>query len=248
MKYFVRVPADSTVHLSILFLFIIFQLLMFTVDSFGISAGECLNFEKSIIDYREHLNPLFKKIKKNSTRYIIIHTSECDLKTTLKIVTKGKQDNHKWISRGGHSHYVIARNGQTYFILGNEYRAHHAGLSMWNGETNINHSSIGIELIGYHNQEITAKQYKSVQFLIKILKDKYHLDNLDVLTHSQVAYAKPNEYNPYKHRGRKHCAQNFNRTHAGLNTTWPYDPDVRAGRLAPEPKLAAIFYGVKSQP
>jgi len=35
---------------------------------------------------------------------------------------------------------------------------------------------------------------------------------------------------------------------AGLNTTWPYDPDVRAGRLAPEPKLAAIFYGVKSQP
>jgi N-acetyl-anhydromuramyl-L-alanine amidase AmpD len=206
---------------------------MFEVDSFGISAGECLNFEKSIIDYREHLDPQFKKIKRNSTRYIIIHTSECDLKTTLKIVAKGKQDNHKWISRGGHSHYVIARNGHTYFILGNEYRAHHAGLS------------IGIELIGYHNQEITAKQYKSVQFLIKILKDKYHLD---VLTHSQVAYAKPNEYNPHKHRGRKHCAQNFDRIHAGLNTTWLYDPDVKAGRLAPEPKLAAIFYGVKSQP
>ena len=242
MKNFVWILAGFAVNIVILFLFIVTQILLFTVGAHGITASECLKYENSIIDYSQHLNPLFKKIKRNSTRHIIIHTSECDLKTTLKIVSKGKQDNYKWISRGGHTHYVIARNGQTYSILGNEYRAHHAGLSMWNGELNLNRSSIGIELVGYHNRDITAQQYKSVQFLIKVIKNKYHLDDLDVLTHSQVAYSKPNEYNPYKHRGRKYCAQNFDRMRAGLHATWHYDPDVKAGRLAPEPKLAAIFY------
>ena len=248
MNYFVRILAGFTVHIVILFSIIVSQILLFTADVYGIIASECLKYENSIIDYSQHLNPLFKKIKRTRTRYIIIHTSECDLKTTLKIVSKGKQENHRWVSRGGHTHYVIARNGQTYSILGNDYRAHHAGLSMWNGELNLNRSSIGIELVGYHNQDITAKQYKSIQLLIKILKNKYHLDDIDVLTHSQVAYSKPNEYNPYKHRGRKHCAQNFDRILAGLNSAWHYDPDVKAGRLAPEPKLAAIFYENRKQP
>ena len=110
MKLFVRVLAGFTLFSVILFLLTICQFLLFTSDSFGISANEYRNFEKSIIDYRQRLNPVFKKIKRNSTRYIIVHTSECDLKTTLKIVSQGKQDNYKWVSRGGHTHYVIARS------------------------------------------------------------------------------------------------------------------------------------------
>jgi hypothetical protein len=243
MKFSVRVLAGFTLFPVILFLLTICQFLLFTTDSFGISANEYRHFEKSIIDYRQNLNPVFKKIKRNGTRYIIVHTSECDLKTTLKIVSKGKQDNYKWVSRGGHTHYVIARDGQTYRILDKKYRANHAGLSMWNGETGINRSSVGIELVGYHNKDITASQYKSVRFLIEILKNTYRLNNRAVLTHSQVAYAKPNQQIPFNHRGRKHCAQNFDRIRAGTGLTWPYDPDVKAGRLKPEPALAAIFYG-----
>ena len=117
MRLFARVLLDFDPHPFILILLTIFQFLFFASDSFGISATEYRNFEKSIIDYRQHINPRFKKLKRNSTRYIIVHTSECDLKTTLKIVSKGKQDNYKWVSRGGHAHDVIARHGQTYRIL-----------------------------------------------------------------------------------------------------------------------------------
>ncbi len=248
MKLFVRVLAGFTLHPVILYLLIICQLLLFISDSFGISENEHRHFEKSIIDYRQHLNPLFKKIKRNSTRYIIVHTSECDLKTTLKVVSKGKQDNYKWVSRGGHTHYVIARNGQTYRILDKKYRANHAGLSMWNGESSINRNSVGIELVAYYNRDITSSQYYSVRLLIDILKSVYRLDSRAVLTHSQVAYAKPNQQIPFKHRGRKHCARNFDRIRTGLGKTWPYDPDVKAGRLKPDPDLAAIFYGNKMQP
>ncbi len=248
MKLFVRLLAGFTSHPVILYLLIICQFLVFTSDSFGISENELRNFEKSIIDYRRHLNPRFKKIKRNSTRYIIIHTSECDLKTTLKIVSKGKQDDYKWVTRGGHTHYVIARNGQTYLILDKKYRAYHAGLSMWNGETGINRYSVGIELVGYYNRDITARQYNSVRLLLHILRSFYRLDSRAVLTHSQVAYAKPNQHVPFKHRGRKYCARNFDRILAGLGKTWPYDPDVKAGRLKPDQELANIFYGNKMQP
>ena len=247
MHYIVRVLIGFCLHPTILILLIVFNILLLATDSFGIPIKEYRNFQKSIIDYRQQINPLFKKSKRNCTRYIIIHTSECDLKTTLKIVSKGKQDNFKWISRGGHAHYVIARNGQTYRILDKKYKANHAGLSMWNGQYNISRISVGVELVAYHNRDITESQYKSVRILTDILKSIYHLDNRSVLTHSQVAYAKPNPKIPYNHRGRKHCARNFDRIRAGLGSSWPYDPDVKAGRLKSEPELAAMFYEDKWQ-
>lgn len=196
-----------------------------------------------IIDYRGRLNPLFPKRTRKSTKYIIVHTTECDLKTTLKIVSEGKQDNFKWVTRGGHTHYVIARDGQIYRILDEKFKAHHAGRSMWNGERNINRISIGIELVGYHNSNITTAQYKSVGLLIETLKNTYRLEDRAVLTHSQVAY-KPG---PFYRRGRKHCARNFDRKSSGLKPTWSYDPDVRAGSLQPDPELSSIFYGTRTQ-
>jgi hypothetical protein len=201
----------------------------------------------AIIDYRWRLNPLFPKRVRKSTNYIIVHTTECDLKTTLKIVSEGKQDNFKWVSRGGHTHYVISRDGQTYHILDEKFKAHHAGRSMWNGERNLNGVSIGIELVGYHDGDITASQYKSVGLLIEILKNTYRLDDRSVLTHSQVAYIESAKLVPFDKRGRKHCARNFDRQRAGLKPTWPYDPDVRTGRLQPDPVLSSIFYGTRNQ-
>jgi hypothetical protein len=247
MKLFIRVFANLSLHPFILSILMIFHFLLFTSNSFGTSATDCQNFQKSIIDYRQHLNPIFKKVERNCTRYIIVHTSECDLKTTLKVVSKGKQDNYKWVSRGGHTHYVIARNGQTYRILDKKYGANHVGLSMWNGETGLNRCSVGIELVAYHDGIITNDQYKSVRLLIDILRNAYRLYSSSILTHSQVAYAKPNDQIPFYHRGRKHCARNFDRIRAGLGPTWPYDPDVKAGRLKPEPELSTIFYGDKLQ-
>jgi len=113
---------------------------------------------------------------------------------------------------------------------------------MWNGETDISRVSIGIELVGYHYTPITNKQYQAVGILIDILKGVYNLGDREVLTHSQVAYGKPNVWIKKLHRGRKKCAKNFSRSKAGLESTWSFDPDVKAGRLVPDSKLAAIFY------
>jgi hypothetical protein len=96
MKLIFRALTGFTLTPVILFSFTLCQFLLFALDSFGISANNHQCFGKSIIDYRQHLNPAFKKIKRGCTRYIIVHTSESDLETTLKIVSKGKQDN--WLT------------------------------------------------------------------------------------------------------------------------------------------------------
>ena len=200
-------------------------------------------FQKSIIDHRRNLNRKFKKIRRKSTKHIIVHTAEGGLKSTLKVVSKGKSFRGRQRTYGGHTHYVIARNGRTYRILNKKYRADHAGRSMWNRATNISNISVGIELVGYHYTDITDKQYRSLAILIDILQDAYKLSDRAVLTHSQIAYGRPNRWIKRNHRGRKRCADNFDRSKGGVGPTWSYDPDVRAGRLAPDPKLASIFYG-----
>jgi hypothetical protein len=206
------------------------------------SPAERQAFQRAIIDYRSHLNPRFKKVKRTRTKYIVVHTAELGLRSTLRVVSRGKRFPSGRRTPGGHAHYVIARNGKCYRILDKAYVADHAGISMWNGERDLSRMSIGIELVGYHYDTITDKQYRSVGLLIDILQSVYGLDDRAVLTHSQVAYGPPNRWFRRDHRGRKRCAKNFMRAKAGLGPTWAYDPDVRAGRLTPDAQLARVFY------
>jgi N-acetylmuramoyl-L-alanine amidase len=212
------------------------------------TAAEQKVFEKSIIDKQRQLNAKFVKRTRRITRYIIVHTSEGGLNSTLRTVLKGKKDRAGRKTRGGHANYVIARDGRTFRTLDKRYQAHHAGLSMWNGESNISRVSIGIELVGYHYSSITARQYRSLELLLDTLQRIYRMDDLAVLTHSQIAYGKPNRWNNRSHRGRKRCAKNFDRTQAGLRPTWSYDPDVKAGRLAADPELSEIYYARHREP
>lgn len=208
----------------------------------GYSQAQYQRFQDKIIDYRSRLNPEFKKKRRQKTQYIIVHTSELGLDATLRVVSRGKQFKSGYKTPGGHAHYVIARNGRTYRIIDKRYRADHAGRSMWNGRTDISDVSLGIELVGYHTAPITKSQYRSLEMLFRILEKAYGLNDQAILTHSQVAYGKPNPWFRKNHRGRKRCAKNFNRAKAGIGPGWKYDPDVRAKRLMADPTLAGVFY------
>ncbi|HAR34370.1 MAG TPA: N-acetylmuramoyl-L-alanine amidase, partial [Desulfobacter sp.] len=203
---------------------------------------DLVRFQSRIIDYGSRINPRFKKKVRTRTRLIIVHTSELELESTLRVVSRGKRLENGRTTPGGHANYVIARNGTVYRILDKKYRADHAGLSMWDGRSDVSDISVGIEFVGYHDAPLTTSQYTSAEMLLLMLKRAYGLQDKDILTHSQIAYGKPNRWFSNNHRGRKRCAKNFDRTRAGLGPTWPFDPDVRAGRLTPDPMLAQVFY------
>jgi len=129
-----------------------------------------------------------------------------------------------------------------------EKLALHAGRSMWDGRRDIDYYSIGIEIGGYYNKDITPAQYKSLKELLDMLRKKYKVPSERVLTHSMVAYGAPNVWHKKSHRGRKRCGMLFARDSVrqrlGLEKKPAYDPDVKAGRLVVgDPYLAQVLYG-----
>ena len=176
-------------------------------------------------DIVDRLSPL------NSTRpvrpqtlFIVLHTTE------------GKEEGSlNKLVRYGEAHYFIARSGKVYRIIDKAKIAKHAGRSMWEGLNTVDNHSIGIEVSGYHNQDITAAQYESLKELLRQLKSLYNIPDERVLTHSMVAYGRPNRFHDENHRGRKRCgmilADPKVRARLGLKAAPDRDPDVEAGRL-----------------
>ena len=186
-----------------------------------------------IIDYQKNLPRKFKKRRRKSTDYIIVHSTESGLTSALRS-----------LARGGHTNYLVARNGTVYRILHKDYRANHAGRSMWSRRENISDHSIGIELVGYHNDPFTKEQYNALKWLIEVFQKQYKIPDWEVLEHYRVAYGKPNKWVKKPHRGRKKDPGifNFSRSLAGLTSknkrnSALYDPDVQAGRLIPDPDI-----------
>ena len=128
------------------------------------------------------------------TDYIILHTTEGAAKGSLRKVRKN-----------GEAHYFVNTDGHIYRIIRKERVAFHAGRSMWRGRTNIDNSSLGIEVVGYHNKSITNAQYKALRELLQQLQSIYNIPDSRVLSHSMIAYGAPNRWHKRSHRGRKRC-------------------------------------------
>jgi hypothetical protein len=173
------------------------------------------------------------------TEFVVLHTTE-----------GSDQPSLRRIRRGGLAHYVVLRDGRVHRIISRRRVARHAGLSMWDGTTNIDRHSIGIEVVGYHNRPITGQQEAALTELIRQLQSLYGIPDENVLTHSMVAYGKRNRWHRHAHRGRKRCgmlfAQSDLRARLGLEARPAFDPDVRAGRLvAADPYLATVLYATE---
>lgn len=179
---------------------------------------------------------------RDSTEFIILHTTEGPARGSLR----------KLYERG-EAHYFVNTDGRVLRIIDRNRVAFHAGRSMWDGKTDLDTCSIGIELVGYHDRDITSAQYAALKELLQQLQSIYRIPDERVLTHSMVAYGAPNAWHKRSHRGRKRCgmlfAQDHVRSQLGLEKKPASDPDVRAKRLAvADPELARILYARASGP
>jgi hypothetical protein len=196
------------------------------------SAFGVLQFDNSFYSPRNKERPVRK-----ATTLIILHTTEAPSSSAL----------HK-LSDLGEANFCINEAGRVFRIIDHRREAYHAGRSMWNGRSNVDEFSVGIEVCGYHDKPITAAQYRSLAELIGELKYAYKIPDSCVLTHSQVAYGAPNKWQPRSHRGRKRCGMMFAmpsvRARLNLKSRPAYDPDVRAKRLVEaDAYLAQVLYG-----
>ena len=201
------------------------------------TASAVISFDKS---YYSPLNS--KRPLRKSTSLIVLHTTEAPSKSALQK-----------LSALGECNYCIDEKGRVYLIIDRQREAFHAGRSMWNGRTNVDKFSVGIEVCGYHDKALTTAQFRALADLIAELKHCYKIPDHCIIPHSQVAYATPNKWFTRSHRGRKRCGMMFAlpvvRRLLGLKTRPGSDPDVKAGRLIVGDKhLSNVLYGTVQIP
>ncbi len=149
---------------------------------------------------KTNFSPNFSKKKrdKKDIKYVIIHYT--GMQSEIESIKRLKNPKSK-VS----CHYLINRKGTIIQMVNDNKKAWHAGKSKWQKLTNLNSSSIGIELVnrghrlGY--EKFTKNQIKNLILLCSNLKKKYKIKNENFLGHSDIAPNRkidPGENFPWK--------------------------------------------------
>lgn len=124
---------------------------------------------------------------------IIHHTAQNSCEQTLKTFTTPKTQ----VS----AHYVICKDGTVHHMLNDYLRAWQAGISKWGNNTDINSSSIGIEIDNNGFEPFTDQQINSLLILLNTLKKTYAIPTANFIGHQDIAPGRkvdPNVYFPWK--------------------------------------------------
>jgi N-acetyl-anhydromuramyl-L-alanine amidase AmpD len=89
-----------------------------------------------------------KRPVRPETRYIVLHTTE-----------GGTAGSLRKVRRYGEAHYFVTPSGDVYRIIDRRRIATHSGRSMWEGRSPLDNYSLGIEVVGYCERDLTAAQY-----------------------------------------------------------------------------------------
>jgi N-acetylmuramoyl-L-alanine amidase len=124
---------------------------------------------------------------------ILHHTAQNSCEQTLKTFTTTKSQ----VS----AHYVICKDGTIHHMLNDYLRAWQAGVSKWGNNTDINSSSIGIEIDNNGFEPFTDQQISSLLTLLSTLKKSYGIPTANFIGHEDIAPGRkvdPNVYFPWK--------------------------------------------------
>ncbi len=130
---------------------------------------------------------------------IIHHTAQNSCDQTLKTFTTAD-------ARQVSAHYVICKDGTVHHMLNDLLRAHHAGISKWGNTTDLNSSSIGIELDNNGFESFTDAQINSLLLLLDRLKKAFSIPVSNFIGHGDIAPTRKNDPNwrfPWKQLAEK---------------------------------------------
>ena len=129
---------------------------------------------------------------------IIHHTAQTSCEQTVKTFTLQQTQ----VS----AHYVICKDGTVHHMLHDYFRAWHGGVANWGNVTDINSSSIGIELDNNSMEPFPETQVNSLLRVLDSLKRKYQIPQENFIGHADIAPTRkvdPNVYFPWKQLAEK---------------------------------------------
>lgn len=110
---------------------------------------------------------------------VIHHTAQNSCEQTLNTFTLPRTQ----VS----AHYVICKDGTVHHMLNDLLRAHHAGVSKWGNNTDLNSSSVGIEIDNNGIDSFTNQQMTSLLTLLGRLKRAYNIPVANFIGHADIA-------------------------------------------------------------
>jgi N-acetylmuramoyl-L-alanine amidase len=110
---------------------------------------------------------------------VIHHTAQISCDQTLRTFTLPRT--------AVSSHYVICKDGTIHHMLNDLLRGHHAGVSKWGGATDLNSSSIGIEIDNDGYEKFTPDQINSLLNVLGHLKRAYNIPQANFVGHADIA-------------------------------------------------------------
>src|SRR6476660_4515242 len=120
---------------------------------------------------------------------IIHHTAQNACDETLKAFTH--------VQSQVSAHYVICKDGTVHHMLNDYLRAWHGGVAKWGNLTDINSSSIGIELDNNGFEPFPDAQVNSLLHVLTTLKAKYNIPAANFIGHADIAPTRKNDPNVY---------------------------------------------------
>jgi len=89
------------------------------------------------------------------------------------------------------AHYLIDEDGRVVQMVAEEHRAWHAGISAWQGRENLNHTSIGIELVNpgheFGYRAFPEDQIAALLDLLAGIRERHKIPVSRYLGHSDIA-------------------------------------------------------------
>jgi N-acetylmuramoyl-L-alanine amidase len=123
---------------------------------------------------------------------ILHHTAQKSSDETLKTFTLARTQ----VS----AHYVIGRDGKVFQMVNDYLRAQHAGVGKWGNDTDLNSSSIGIEIDNNGDEPYSGVQIRSLLEVLAALKKRYGIPVANFIGHADIAPTRkpdPNKF-PWK--------------------------------------------------
>lgn len=118
---------------------------------------------------------------------IIHHTAQNSCEQTLQTFTLERTE----VS----AHYVICKDGTLHHMLNDYLRAWHAGSAKWGNNSDLNSSSIGIEIDNNGVDSFSRAQINSLLGLLSDLKKRYNIPSANFIGHGDIAPARKNDPN-----------------------------------------------------
>ncbi len=133
-------------------------------------------------------------------RLIVIHQTEME-SAEAALRTLHSQNPQGRVS----AHYLIANNGKLYQLVDDTQRAWHAGVGSWQGITDINSISIGIELDNNGSEPFEERQILSLIRLLDDLCMRFNIPRDAIIGHADLAPSRKSD--PSRHFPWQRLAQ-----------------------------------------